>query len=233
MDIHKNSNLILRTIFILSILLIVIMFFQYRPYSWPLGYEAEGSFLSVIMLSGIIVLLWKLRSRYADKLQQKNVTIGLIFGILWIIEISINNFVQPGLPLRDNIDNIIFSIIAVMIFINSAMDAYHSDMFADGMKSGFWSGVASGAVACLAALALIVFGMKYIMLDPLNQKEWFDISEKSGSPSIDVYFAYQTFTGAIMHLFILGALMGAILGIFGGLAGKILFIIKKINTKYR
>jgi hypothetical protein len=229
--IYIKSNLILRTLIILSILLIVLMFFLYRPYAWPLGYEAEGSLLSIIMLSAIAFLLWNQRGKYLDDLQKKNVTIGLLIGLIWLIEISINNFIRPGPPLRDNIDNILFSIIAVLIFINAVKDAYHTDTFSDGLKAGFWSGISSGAVACISALALIVFGMKFILLDPLNQKEWANVKETSGSPGMDVYFAYQTFTGAIMHLFVLGALMGIFLGIFGGLAGKILFIIKKINSK--
>jgi hypothetical protein len=229
--INIKSNLILRTVIILSIILIILMFFLYRPYAWPLGYEAEGSLLSIIMLSGIVYLLWNQKGKFMDELQKKNVSIGLFFGLLWIIEISINNFIRPGLPLRDNIDNILFSIIAVLIFINAVRDAYHTDTFSDGMKAGFWSGISSGAIACIGALALVVFGMKYILLDPLNQKEWASVKETSGYPGMDVYFAYQTFTGAIMHLFILGVLMGVILGVLGGLAGKILFIIKKINSK--
>jgi uncharacterized membrane protein len=233
MEYHRNSNLILRAVILITIILIVLMFFLYRSFSWPLGFEAEGSLLSILMLSGILFLLWKLRNRYLDGLQKKNVTIGLIFGTLWIIEIFINYFVHPELILRNNIDNILFSIIAVLIFMNSIMDAYRTDTFADGLKAGFWSGLTSGAVACLGSMAVIVFGMKLILLDPLRQKEWVEIKETSGVPGIDVYFAFQTFSGAMMHLFILGALMGSVLGIFGGLAGKLLFIIKKVNTKYK
>lgn len=226
-----KSNFILRAVIILIIILIVLMFFLYRPYSWPFGYEAEGSLLSIMMLSGISFLLWKQKRKYINRLQEKNVTIGLVFGVLWIIEISVNNIFHPELPLRNNIDNIIFSIIAVLIFINSIRDAYYSDTFFDGLKAGFWSGISSGAIACIAALALTVFGMKFILLDPLKQTEWAAVHETSGSPAMDVYFAYRTFATAIMHLFILGAMMGMLLGIFGGLAGKILIIIKKLNTK--
>jgi|WetSurMetagenome_2_1015567.scaffolds.fasta_scaffold123478_2 hypothetical protein len=228
-----KSNLILRTVIILSIILIILMFFLYRPYSWPLGYEAEGSLLSIMMLSGISFLLWKQKGKYIDRLQQKNVTIGLVFGLLWIIELSVNYVFHPELQLRNNIDNIIFSIIAVLIFINSIMDAYQTDAFFDGLKAGFWSGISSGAVACIAALAITVFGMKFILLDPIRQAEWVAVHETSGSPAMDVYFAYRTFATAIMHLFILGAMMGMILGLFGGLAGKILIIIRKLNTKKR
>ena len=119
-------------------------------------------------------------------------------------QLIINNLIHPDLPLRNNISNILFSIIAVLIFINSLRDAYFSDTFADGLKAGFWSGISSGAIACFTAMVLIVFGMKYILLDPLKLQEWSEVAETSGSPGMAVYYAYRTFSGAIMHLFILG-----------------------------
>jgi len=226
-----NSNFILRAVIIISIILIIIMFFLYRPYTWPFGNEAEGCLLSVLMLSAIVFLLWKLRFRFINKLQSKNVTVGFLFGVIWFAEIIINNLVHPGLPMRTSIGNIFFSVIAVLIFMNSLRDTYQTDFFADGLKAGFWSGIASGAVACFTALIFIVFGMKYILLDPLKIQEWTSLKETSGSPGMAVFYAYRTFTGAITHLIVLGAMMGSILGIFGGLAGKILIIIRKLNTK--
>lgn len=47
---------------------------------------------------------------------------------------------------------------------------------------------------------------------------------------MDVYFAYQTFAGGIMHLFILGAVMGLLLGFIGGFAGRVLHLFK--NNRY-
>jgi hypothetical protein len=216
---------------IINIILIILLFFLYRPYSWPLGYEAEGCLLAIIMLSAIVFLLWKQRHRFINELQKKNVTIGLLFGLIWMTEITVNNLIHPGLSLRNNIGNILFSVIAVLIFINSLMDAYHTDTFSDGLKAGFWSGLSSGAVACFTALIIVVLGMKYILLDPLKINDWETIKETSGSAGMPVYYAYRTFSTAIMHLFVLGALMGSILGIFGGLAGKILIIIRKLNSK--
>jgi len=68
---------------------------------------------------------------------------------------------------------------------------------------------------------MTVFGMKFILLDPLNLKEWSDLKETSGYSDISVYFAYQTFAGALGHLFVLGIVMGLILGTIGGLSGKL------------
>jgi hypothetical protein len=72
--------------------------------------------------------------------------------------------------------------------------------------------------------------MKLILLDPLNIKEWSDVKMTIKTPGMDVYFAYQTLAGAIMHLFILGALLGLLLGAIGGILGRILSILK--SKKY-
>jgi hypothetical protein len=227
-----TSNYILRIAIGLSIILVILIYLLYRPFTWPYGREAAGCLIALFMLTTTLFLHWKLKEKYTSELQRRNVTIGLYFGLLWTIEISINNFIRPEMPLRDNIDNIFFSLIAILIFLKSAWDAYRANNMSEGLRSGFWSGIASGAVACLTALALIVFGMKYILLDPLNLQEWSDVKIKANSPGMDVYFAYQTFAGAIMHLFILGALMGLVLGTIGGMAGKMISIIKRINSSY-
>lgn len=229
--IELKSNSILRISVILSIALIILIYFLYRPVLWPLGSEAAGCLISVIMLSATLILLWKLKERFINGLQRRNVAIGLCFGLLWTIEISINNFMRPGLPLRGNIDNIFFTVISILIYVNAVREAFRTNSFSDGLKSGFWSGISSGAVACLSALALIVFGMKYILLDPLNLTEWANVKNGAHSTEMAVYFAYQTFTGAIMHLFILGAFMGFLLGSVAGLTGNILIIIKKLNSR--
>jgi hypothetical protein len=223
----SGSNTILRNIIILSVVLVILIYFTYRPNSWPTGSESLGCLVSVILLSTTFLLLWMLKERIIDDSQKRNVASGLCFGLLWTIEIGINNLVHPRLPLRDNIDNTFWVIIALLILITATIDAYKSDQFLSGLKSGFWSGLASGAVACLTALILIVFGMKSILLDPLNIKEWSDAKATADSTSMDVYFAYQTFAGAIMHLFILGVIMGLFLGSVGGVVGKALRIIKK------
>jgi hypothetical protein len=231
MSLTEKSNGILKTMVILSFALVVLIYLLYRPVSWPLGREAAGCVISLVMLSAMYILLLKLKGRFMDSLQKRNVAIGLCFGLLWTIEISINNFIRPELPLRDHIDNIFFTVIAVLIYVNASREAFRNNSFSDGLKSGFWSGISSGTVACLTALVLIVFGMKYILLDPINLKEWATVKDSAHTTEMSVYFAYETFAGAIMHLFILGAFMGLILGSIAGLTGNILNIIRKINTR--
>jgi hypothetical protein len=222
-----NSNTFLRIILMLNIILVISIYFLYRPYSWPIGSESFGCLLSLILIAITVLLLWLLKDKITDDLQKRNVSLGLIFGLLWTIEIGINNLIRPGLPLRDNIDDIFLAIIALLILITAIMDAYRTNKFLCGVKSGFWTGLGSGAIACFTALILIVFGMKYLLLDPVNIKEWTDIKATENSPGIDVYFAYQTFTGAVLHLYLLGAILGLVLGSVGGLFGKALLILKK------
>jgi hypothetical protein len=209
----------IRIILFFNIILVLSIYFIYRPNSWPIGLEALGCLVSLILLSMTLLFLWIMKKKLIDDKQKKNLELGLYFGLLWTIEICINNFIQPGIPLRDIIDNIFLGIIAILILVISTRDVYQSGRFLSGVKSGLWSGFASGVIACFTALILIVFGMKYILLDPLNIKEWTDLKATTYAPGMSVYFAYQTFAGAIMHLYILGILLGLILGSVGGAMG--------------
>ena len=219
-----SSNFILRVILLICIVMSVSVFFLYRPYTWPLGSESAGSLIGILLISVLTTILRLLRNKTNER-QKKNVLAGLCIGLLWTIEISVNNFIRPGLPLRDTVDNLFWGIVELLILIIAAYDVYKSDKFIDGLKSGFWTGLASGAVACFSALLVIVFGMKFILLDPLNIKEWSEMKAALHSPGMDVYFAYQTFAGAVGHLFILGLILGMIVGSLGGLLGK--FFVKK------
>jgi hypothetical protein len=221
-----KSNRILSVSILLIIILVISVYFRYRPYSWPTGSEALGCLISIILMAAGLFILWIFRDKIISDLQRRNVAAGLWFGLLWTIEISINNLIRPNLPLRDNIDNIFWAIIALLILLAAILNAYQTNRFLNGVKAGFWSGVSSGAVACLSALIFVVFGMKYILMDQLNIKEWTDIKATENSPGMDVYFAYQSLAGAVMHLFILGAIMGLFLGVIGGLAGRVLHSFK-------
>jgi hypothetical protein len=222
-----KANRILIITLLLSISLVITIFFKYRPSSWPLGKEAEACLLSLILLTATTLLLWILKDKISNDDQKRNVALGLCYGLLWTFEIGINNLVRPGLPLRDIIDNIFWAIIALLILITAFGDSYRKNDILSGIKSGFWTGLSSGAVACFSALFLIVFGMKFILLDPLNIREWNDLKAIENSQGMDVYFAYQSFAGALMHLIILGAIMGLFLGFAGGISGKTLRILKK------
>ncbi|MEI7661681.1 MAG: hypothetical protein WCK34_05780 [Bacteroidota bacterium] len=146
---------------------------------------------------------------------------------MWTVEIGINNILRPGLPLRDIVDNVFWASIALFILMTAIYYTRKTGKISQGIISGFWSGLSSGAVACLTALILIVFGMNLILADPLNIREWSDVKANTDFPGMAVYFAFQTLAGAIMHLVILGAVMGLILGLIGGLTGKALNMVIK------
>ena len=85
---------------------------------------------------------------------------------------------------------------------------------------GTWSGFVSGLLACCMGLIVIVFGMHFILQDPLNLSEWARRGTGTNTPSMAAYFAFETLAGAFGHLFILGVGMGGPLGILGGSIGK-------------
>jgi hypothetical protein len=212
---------ILRAILIACAILVIIIYFKYHGTSWPAGTEAMGCLISLIILASTLIMLWIFENKLHSYLHLRNIKLGLYIGLLWTIEIGINNILHPGLPLRDIIDNIFWGIIAFLIFIISFRDTYYDKTFSAGIKAGWWSGLASGAIACFTAMSLIVFGMSLIISDPLNIIEWSDVKNSVTDSGMSVYFAYQTLAGAIMHLVILGAIMGLILGTLGAALGKL------------
>jgi len=221
-------NILIKMILLICLTLSISVFFLYRPIQWPFGLEAIICLVSSFLFLLLVFIYRRLETRFIDNLQISNIIFGLSVGILWTIEISINNLIQPGLPYRDIIDNIFWGIITLMLLSKIILDTYQSNKIISGIKAGLWTGFASGLVACITALFFIVFCIKFIIKDPLNVKEWTDIKGTTYANDISVYFAYQTYTGALMHFYILGLLFGLIFGVFGGLIGKgFRLIIKK------
>lgn len=222
-----NSNALLRLCMFMSAILVIAIYFNYRPFSWPVGLEALGCLISSIILIFAGLLLWFFRRKSIIIKEQKNLSFGLVIGLLWTIEIGINNIIHPDLPFRDIVDDIFWAAIAILILVYATIEAFKRKRILAGIILGFWSGTGSGAIASLTALILIVFGMHFILKDPLNVKEWSDINNTVHYPNMKVYFAYQTFAGTLMHLIILGTIMGLILGLLGGIIGKSMSYLKK------
>jgi hypothetical protein len=149
------------------------------------------------------------------------VAVGLLLGLLWTVEIAINNVATPPVPQRDAIDNLFWAAVAVGVFAVAVSASWRDGRVASGVAAGLWSGTASGLVACCTALVLIVFGMTLITHDPVNIAEWAARGAGSEAPAMASYYAFETMAGALMHLLVLGILMGALLGAAGGVAGKL------------
>ena len=190
-------------------------------YSSLSAIESGAGFIILLAIVGSLWLYRNPTNRHRNPGEREAATLfGIVLGLLWIIEISINNFVAPPLPARDIIDNIFWAIIAISILVFSVTRTYQSDSFARGIEAGIWNGFVSGLLACCMGLLVIVFGMRFILQDPLNISEWAGRGAGSSALSMAAYFAFETLAGAFGHLIVLGIAMGAILGVLGGRIGK-------------
>lgn len=153
---------------------------------------------------------------------------GIILGLLWTLEISVNNFFHPPLPGRDIFDDIIWAVIGIVILIVSTITSINAKKMVTGIKTGFWLGLGSGFAASVTALLFATVGIKFILSDPLVIEEWAG-QAATQTMGMQTYFVYQTLAGAFLHLVVLGIGMGAVLGLLGGLIGKILKICKSTN----
>ncbi len=189
------------------------------------GYNAQvlvysaGAFVFQVVLTGLL-WMYMARNPAGATLIGGYIRAGLLIGLLWVVEIGINSIITPPLPARDIIDNVFWAAVAVATLSCAAVFAYRARRFRAGVLAGAWSGLASGAVACCTALWFIVIAMGLIVRDPLNVAEWAARGPTSGAPGIAAYFAYETFLGAFMHLTVLGIGMGTVLGVIGGLIGR-------------
>jgi hypothetical protein len=135
------------------------------------------------------------------------VPVGIGAGLVWVIEIEINN-------------NIFWAMIALMILAIAFFAATMGNRALDGVTAGVWCGLTSGLLACTAALIVIVFGMELLLKDPPNLAEWAAVAARPAIPTMAQYFAFETLAGAFLHLTVLGVGMGALLGLVGGVFGK-------------
>lgn len=205
---------------IIGALLIAIAAFRYS-YSSSSATASGAGFIILLALAGSLGLYRNRPSRYMNSVERNGILcFGVILGLLWIVEISINNFMAPPLPARDFVDNIFWAIIALSIFAFSMIRAYQKHSLVHGIEVGIWNGLVSGLMACCMALIMIVFGMRFILQDPLNVSEWIGRGIGITAPNMAAYFAFETLAGALGHLTVLGFVMGSLLGAIGGSVGK-------------
>jgi hypothetical protein len=161
---------------------------------------------------------------------------GVVGGLLWVAEIAYNNFVSASsratdvvarVHRRERVDDIMWTLVAVCILV-ATLRASRRGGWRAGARAGAWSGLVSGAFACVMALSIVVFAMPALLGDPVNRAEYADLVRVSGAetrgahvvPRMDDYFAFETLAGAFGHLWILGLMMGALIGSLGGLVGS-------------
>jgi hypothetical protein len=215
------SLYILLGILLLSAILVPVIAFRYAYDTFS---RIAGGLGFILLLAAFGATWFITRTARRDEAPAAldRITLpGLALGLLWTIEIGINNFVAPPLPGRDTLDNSFWALIALGILIASVVAAYSSGRLKNGIAVGTWSGFASGAVACVTGLALIVFGMSLLLSDPVNLAEWANRAKGSTAPTMASYFAFETLAGAFLHLVALGVGMGFVLGVVGGALGKL------------
>jgi hypothetical protein len=216
----RTSFFIILATAIFSIALVptVAMTYSYNLLSF---FETGAGFLILLIVATFLWANYR-QTNYSRNFARLEIasSVGIVLGVLWLIEISINNFIAPPLPARDIIDNLFWGSIALSILVYAIISAYQANSVVQGIKVATWSGFVSGLLACCSALAIIVFAMPFITQDPLNIAEWAASQASSQAPTMEAYFAFETFAGAFLHLLVLGFCMGGLLGVFGGIVGK-------------
>jgi hypothetical protein len=147
---------------------------------------------------------------------------GLICGGIWIIEIGFNNFADPNISTdsaRRFVDNGAWGLIALFIFVVSAARTWKTKEFSSAIRVGLYSGIISGSLACLMGLLLVALWMPFLLRDPMNIQEYAARNTTEHADSISTYLAYETMSGALLHLIVLGLIMGLFLGAVGGMLG--------------
>jgi len=156
-------------------------------------------------------------------------TAGLACSFIWLFEIGFNNLVSPRVSTaaaRSVVDNTSWALVALVMIVSAAVRAVRTGAIDSGVGVGFWSGISSGLAACLAGLLLVTAGMHYLLRDPLNVEEYTARASGADGPSLATYLAYQSFKGALLHLFVVGVGMGTILGCGGGAIGCLLAFLR-------
>jgi len=210
--ISLHPALLLLAIYGMALVIDIALTYSYSPLT---ALETGVGFALLLATAGF---LWLTRRR---PILAGDGFAGLLLGLLWSIEISINNFIAPPLPGRDIIDNGFWAAIGISMLVYAALRAHQANRLAGGLEAGIWTGLVSGLLACCMALSVIVFAMPFITRDPLNLAEWAALGTASSAPSMAAYFAFETFAGAFLHLVVLGVGMGGLVGLLGGLAGRI------------
>jgi hypothetical protein len=217
---HRPVYVLLGTL-LLSAVLVLGIALEYAYDAFSRIAAAAGFAVLLVTLGGTWRMTRTTRYDAAPTPLDAMTRLGLLLGMLWVIEIGINNVIAPPLPGRDTIDNLFWGLIALGILAASAASAFRSGRLRRGIVAGAWTGFVSGAVACGTGLALIALGMSLLRSDPVNLAEWANRAADSTAPTLAAYLAYETLAGAFLHLIVLGLGMGVLLGVAGGALGAL------------
>src|SRR3954471_3813385 len=111
------ANKILNGILIVSIVLVICIYFLYRGYGWPLGFQGVEALgiLGILLVILFSFMLWIRIEAHHSAIQSNSLGFASWVVLLWTVEIGMNNIVRPPLPARDIYDNIFWRMIAILI----------------------------------------------------------------------------------------------------------------------
>ena len=216
-----DRNLFVAMLLVAAMLLVILLRYPSDAVHERMALIGFG----LIVLTAFLSLFLGAKPAFAGPGKSLGARVGILTGLLWVVEISFNNFVDPRISTghaRFYVDNSFWAAIALTILVSSLSAAFNARKISSGLRVGLWSGYISGIISCLMALSLILFGMRFLLRDPLNISEY--AARTNGSPNSGMasYFAYETMAGALGHLFVLGIVMGLLLGSLGGLIGALI-----------
>ena len=210
-----------------SSLLVVLVFVRYPGDASTKTAHFGSMLLALLLILAVTIFVgWRgARVQPPEKAADTNVglIIGLITGCAWVLEISFNNFVDPSVSTaaaRYVVDNGFWALISLAILLASFVRAIQRRQFGAAIRVGVWSGLTSGLISCLMGLLLVTVWMPFLLRDPLNIHEYAVRGSAEHLPDMATYFAYETMSGAVGHLTVLGIGMGWVLGGIGGLLAR-------------
>jgi hypothetical protein len=165
----------------------------------------------------LVVVTWWLTGR-ADRRDQRMVLTwglgsGLVLGGLWIAEIAFNNLAPHTVSTagtRGVLDNLTWAVVGMGTVAAAGGVAARTRRWRSGLRAGVWSGVGSGLGAALGGALLLAFFRSSVEDDPLMRGEW-----RLRGPGVDLslYVTRETMAGVGGHLWVLGVVQGALLGL--------------------
>lgn len=169
----------------------------------------------------LVAVAWRLLSRTGVADRRLVLTWGLgsgwVLGGLWIAEIAFNNLTPHSLSTataRGVLDNVTWAIVGVVTAAAAVRVTARTRRWRSGLRTGAWSGVASGLGASTGGALLLGFLRPSVERDPLMLTEW-----QHRAPGVDLstYVTQETMAGVFGHLWVLGLAQGALLGLIAAL----------------
>jgi hypothetical protein len=173
--------------------------------------------LMAVSVLGLAVAVWWVtawsRSVEDGLVQRWGLATGFVLGGLWLAEIAFNNLTPSDVSTAANrgvVDNTTWAVVGVATLVLAAVVTVRTGRLVDGVLVGAWSGVGSGLGASLGGAVLLAFFRGRVEDDPLMRAEF---QQRGSGLDVASYVTRETISGVIGHLWILGIVQGAVLGL--------------------